>query len=72
MRGIIEPTGLRSISSLLSEDQDGDLFERVRGLQFDEVRMHGQVARRVVRHLGLIRVRVGGHYSWSTDPRLAD
>jgi hypothetical protein len=33
MRGIIEePTGLRYIPSLLSEDQDGDLLERVRGL----------------------------------------
>src|SRR5829696_5533209 len=54
MRGIIEePTGLRYIPSLLSEDQERDLLERVRGLQFDEVRMHGQVARRVVRHFGV-------------------
>jgi DNA oxidative demethylase len=54
MRGIIEePTGLRYIPSLLSEDQEGDLLERMRGLQFDEVRMHGQVARRVVRHFGV-------------------
>src|SRR5215210_9329438 len=54
MRGIIEePTGLRYIPSLLSEDQEGDLLERMRGLQFDEVRMHGQVALRVVRHFGV-------------------
>ena len=54
MRGIIEePTGLRYIPSLLSEDQERDLLDRVRGLQFDEVHMHGQVARRVVRHFGV-------------------
>src|SRR5829696_944315 len=54
MRGIIEePTGLRYIPSLLSEDQERDLLERVRRLQFDEVRMHGQVAHRVVRHFGV-------------------
>src|SRR5215218_9605271 len=54
MRGIIEePTGLRYIPSLLSEDQERDLLERLRGLQFDEVRMHGQVARRVGRHFGV-------------------
>jgi hypothetical protein len=40
MRGIIEePTGLRYVPSLFSEDQGRDLLERVRGLEFDEVRM---------------------------------
>jgi hypothetical protein len=40
MRGIIEePTGLRYVPSLLSEDQGRDLLERVRGLEFVEVRM---------------------------------
>ena len=40
MRGIIEePTDLRYIPSLLSEDQERDLLERVRGLEFDEVCM---------------------------------
>ena len=54
MRGVIEePTGLRYIPSLLSEDRERELLERARGLQFDEVRMHGQVARRVVRHFGV-------------------
>jgi hypothetical protein len=39
MRGIIEePTGLRYVPSLLSEDRT-DLLERVRGLEFDEVRI---------------------------------
>jgi hypothetical protein len=34
MRGIIEePTGLRYVPSLLSEDQGRDLLERVRGLR---------------------------------------
>jgi hypothetical protein len=40
MRDIIEePTGLRYVPSLLSEDQGRDLLERVPGLEFDEVRM---------------------------------
>jgi hypothetical protein len=40
MRGIIEePTGLRYVTPLLSEDQGRDLLERVRGLEFDELRM---------------------------------
>ena len=40
MRGIIEgPTGPRYVPSLLSEDQERVLLERVRGLEFDEVRM---------------------------------
>jgi hypothetical protein len=40
MRGIIEePTGLRYVPSLHSEDQGRDLLEHVRRLEFDEVRM---------------------------------
>ena len=40
MRGIIEePTGLRYVPSLLSENLERDLLERERGLDFDEVRM---------------------------------
>ena len=54
MRGVVEqPTGFRYIPSLLSEDQEQELLERVEGLQFDEVHMHGQVARRAVRHFGV-------------------
>jgi len=54
MRGVIEePTGFRYIPSLLTEDQERGLLEHCRSLQFDEVRMHGQVARRVVRHFGM-------------------
>lgn len=48
MRGAVErPTGFRYLPSLLSEDQERDLLEQVRDRQFDEVRMHGHVARRV-------------------------
>jgi DNA oxidative demethylase len=54
MRGIIEePTGFRYVPSLLSEDEERELLEHLQDLQFDEVRMHGQVARRVVRHFGV-------------------
>jgi hypothetical protein len=57
MRGIIEEsTGLRYIPSLLSEDEERDLLERVRGLQFDEVCMHGQVLDRA----GRVRSRASG------------
>jgi DNA oxidative demethylase len=54
MRGVVEePTGFRYFPSLLTEDEEGELLEQVRDLEFDEVRMHGQVARRVVRHFGV-------------------
>src|SRR5215210_1144467 len=54
MLGVIEePIGFRYIPSLLNEDKERELLEHVRDLQFDEVRMHGQVARRVVRHFGV-------------------
>jgi hypothetical protein len=50
MRGVVErPTGFRYLPSLLSEDQERDLLEQVRDRQFDEVRLHGHVARRAAR-----------------------
>jgi DNA oxidative demethylase len=54
MRGVVEePAGFRYIPSLLTKDEERELIEQVRDLQFDEVRMHGQVARRVVCHFGV-------------------
>jgi alkylated DNA repair protein (DNA oxidative demethylase) len=54
MRGIVaEPAGLRYVPDLLGEDEDIALLDRLTGLEYGEVRMHGQVARRVVRHYGV-------------------
>ena len=54
MRGVMEePIGFRYIPSLLTEDEEPELLEHVQDLQFDEVRMHGRIARRVVRHFGV-------------------
>jgi alkylated DNA repair dioxygenase AlkB len=54
MRGIEErPAGLRHQPDLLDEAAEQALLSRIRPLTFDEVRMHGQVARRTVRHYGM-------------------
>jgi DNA oxidative demethylase len=54
MRGIVEvPQGLRYIPELLSPAQEGELLTRLAAIDYAEVRMHGQVARRVVRHYGV-------------------
>jgi DNA oxidative demethylase len=54
MRGIVEqPPGLRYLPDLLDPSQEAALLDRMRTLQYAEVRMHGQVARRVVRHYGV-------------------
>ncbi|MBI4901611.1 MAG: alpha-ketoglutarate-dependent dioxygenase AlkB [Actinobacteria bacterium] len=54
MRGIPEvPDGLQYVPSFLSGDDQGRLMAELRTLQYGEVRMHDQVARRVVRHWGV-------------------
>ena len=58
MRGIVEePAGLQYVPDFLTEAQEDWLLGRLTGLEYGEVRMHGQVARRVVRHYG-----VGYHF----------
>ena len=53
MRGVVEqPVGLRYLPELLEEAEERDLLGLLGGLRYSEVRMHGQVARRVVRHYG--------------------
>ena len=54
---------------MLSEDQERDLLEQVRDLQFDEVRMHGGVARRVVCHF---RVQYGFESTITPGPPIPD
>jgi alkylated DNA repair dioxygenase AlkB len=54
MRGIVEePPGLLYQPDLLGEDEAAALLDRLARLGYGEVRMHGQVARRVVRHYGV-------------------
>jgi len=58
MRGIWEqPPGLVYVPELVSAADEERLLERLVGDSYDEVRMHGQVARRTVRHYG-----VGYHF----------
>lgn len=54
MRGIVEePAGLRYLPDFISGDEEHQLLQRLADLGYVEVRMHGQVARRVVRHYGM-------------------
>jgi DNA oxidative demethylase len=54
MRGVREvPVGLRYEPSFLDSDDQARVMAELRALQYGEVRMHGQVARRVVRHWGV-------------------
>ena len=54
MRGVHEqPEGLRYLPHLIDEDEERALLEALRGLGYGEVRLHGQVARRTVRHYGV-------------------
>jgi alkylated DNA repair dioxygenase AlkB len=53
MRGIVElPAGLRYEPAFLDVDEADRLTELVAGLEFEPVVMHGQEARRRVRHFG--------------------
>lgn len=54
MRGVVEfPAGLRYASGFLSEAEHASLVAQLARVDYREVRMHGQVARRVVRHYGV-------------------
>ena len=53
MRGHVEePRGLRYRPDLLAEAEERGLLAELERTEFREVRMHGQVARRTVRHYG--------------------
>src|SRR5215216_2644079 len=54
MRGIAEvPDGLRYIPDLVDPKEEQALLTRLADVDYREVRMRGQVARRVVRHYGV-------------------
>ncbi|KAB1907093.1 alpha-ketoglutarate-dependent dioxygenase AlkB [Micromonospora sp. AMSO31t] len=53
MRGIHErPAGLTYQPDLVDDDEERSLVATLDALDFREVRMHGQIARRTVRHYG--------------------
>jgi alkylated DNA repair protein (DNA oxidative demethylase) len=49
----VEPAGLVYRRELISEAEERDLLERIDELEFEEIRMHGVVAKRTARHFGL-------------------
>ncbi|MBW3538037.1 alpha-ketoglutarate-dependent dioxygenase AlkB [Candidatus Parcubacteria bacterium] len=54
MRGVLAmPQGLVYKSDFISADQERQLLEFIKKLQFHRVVMHGQAAKRVVRHFGV-------------------
>jgi DNA oxidative demethylase len=54
MRGVVEePEGLVYRPDFLDPDEEANLLGHLQALDYGEVRLHGQVARRVVRHFGL-------------------
>jgi len=50
---VAAPEGLVYREELLSEDEERALLEELDGLDFDEIRMHGVVAKRTAKHYGL-------------------
>ena len=47
------PAGLVYEPDLLSAGEERELLEQIEGLSFDEIRMHGVVAKRTAKHFGL-------------------
>jgi DNA oxidative demethylase len=47
------PEGLLYRADLLSADEERSLLEKIEGLDFHEIRMHGVTAKRTARHFGL-------------------
>lgn len=65
MRGVTErPDGLAYQAELLDDAAHAELVDVVAALEFGEVRMRGQVARRTVRHFGYRY----GYESWDLVP----
>ena len=58
------PEGLVYRPALVTEAEERDLLARVEAIDFREVVMHGQAARRTVRHYGFDY----GYESWSLTP----
>jgi alkylated DNA repair protein (DNA oxidative demethylase) len=65
MRGLVErPDGLSYQPDFLTESEGRAVVAELEKLEFGEVRMHGQIARRTVRHFGFDY----GYESWRLTP----
>ena len=58
------PEGLIYVPDFLTEAEEGELLVHVRAAAFEEIRMHGQVARRRTAHFGWLY----GYESWKVEP----
>jgi alkylated DNA repair dioxygenase AlkB len=58
------PEGLLYLPGFLTEAEERELLEHVRGAAFAEIRMRGQVARRRTAHFGWLY----GYESWQVEP----
>jgi alkylated DNA repair dioxygenase AlkB len=68
MRGVVEePEGLRYLPCFLAVGEERLLLEHLRRQDYGKVRLHGQVARRTVRHFGLGYAFDSGQL-WPSDP----
>jgi alkylated DNA repair protein (DNA oxidative demethylase) len=64
MKDSAPPPGFLYHPDFVSVDEEGRLLEGVRALQFGEVKMRGQVARRRTAHFGWVY----GYESWRIEP----
>jgi DNA oxidative demethylase len=54
MRGVVErPAGLRYLPEVMTRQREQSLLTAVAGYEFQEVVLHGQPAKRTVRHFGV-------------------
>jgi alkylated DNA repair protein (DNA oxidative demethylase) len=53
MSTIAKPSGLVYVPDLISADEEHRLLEQLERLDFNEIRMHGVVAKRTARHYGI-------------------
>ncbi len=61
------PEGLTYVEEFISEDEERSLLSLLGAIEFRAVTMHGQTARRTVRHFGLDYAYAGGELV-ATDP----
>jgi alkylated DNA repair dioxygenase AlkB len=61
---VAAPEGLQYHPDLISEQEERELLDSIERLEFSEVRMHGIVAKRRVKHFGWVY----GYESWRITP----
>jgi alkylated DNA repair dioxygenase AlkB len=63
-RIVATPLGLQYHPDFISEQEERDLLDSIERMEFSEVRMHGIVAKRRVKHFGWVY----GYESWRITP----